>query len=178
MFPRLRRAARRLHRRALRPVVALSLVLAQCAAVFGYPVVGRAGEVVRRCGCKVRGPSEACCCGPRECCAGVAGQAIPEPEQPTCPKCKVKQSAKSAAPAPPAPPADSRSVIVGWAPGVKARQCHGDGPGWLAAADPAVPPAAPARPAFAPPPTDFLAPGDRFAASVTSAPPEPPPRRG
>ena len=68
----------------------LALVAAQCVTAFGYPVVVRKGEEIRRCGCKIKGPVQSCCCGPRDCCGGVAAMPIPEPEQPACPKCKVE----------------------------------------------------------------------------------------
>src|SRR5262245_18079665 len=134
MIRNARRAARRL-RRLARPVVALALVLAQCVAAFGFPVVVRDGEAVRRCGCKVRGPSEACCCGPSECCGGVGGQRVPEPEEPACPKCTLNSGTWLAAPAP-----DSKPTTVIWVAGMKARPCHGDGPLGLLLESPAVPP--------------------------------------
>jgi hypothetical protein len=173
MFRHPRRAARRF-RRLARPAVVLALVLAQCVAAFGFPVVVRGGEVVRRCGCKVRGPLAACCCGPRECCGGVAGQPIPEPEVPACPKCKVKQSAN-----PSAPTAKKESATVTWVAGVKARQCHGDsGPTGLIIESPAIPPDTPSWPPAGPIPLGVVPVGDDHLTSHVFVPPDPPPRRG
>src|SRR3954470_6789386 len=98
MLPRLTHLRRPL-RRAVRPAGVLMLVLAQCVGAFGYPVVVRGGETIRQCGCRVKGPSAACCCGPRACCGGLVGQAIPEPEVPACPKCRVKQTKATSTPA-------------------------------------------------------------------------------
>ena len=139
MLSQLQRIRRNL-RLASRPVVTLLLVTAQCVGAFGYPVVVRNGQTIRKCGCKVRGPSEMCCCGPRECCGGVAGESIPESETPTCPKCKVKQATKTAI-----PPSDTGSTTIGWTLGMKARQCHGESPLGFVAEFPAIPPSTPAR---------------------------------
>jgi hypothetical protein len=146
------------------------LVLAQCIGAFGYPVVVRGGETVRQCGCKVKGPSETCCCGPRACCGGVVGQEIPEPEQPTCPKCKVKQAAK--------PLASGQSGGVTWLPSITARPCQGDSPHGLLAESPAVPPAVPAASITNPPPTDIVSIHNDQSGSHTFIPPDPPPRIG
>jgi len=172
MFLHPRRTLRKL-RRVLRPAVVLALVLAQCVAAFGYPVVVRAGETVRRCGCKVRGPSETCCCGPQECCAGVARHEVPEPQQPTCPKCRLKESAKH-----PAATSGDESATVTWVAGMKARQCHGDGPFGLVAEFPAIPPVVPARPIADPVPVGVVRVCNDQLLSHTSIPPDPPPRCG
>lgn len=169
MIPHPRRLVRRL-RRLLRPVLVLVLVAAQCVTVFGYPVVIRSGETIRRCGCKVKGPTEACCCGPRACCGGVAGEPIPEPEQPACPKCKVKKTTPR--PAPPAPP------TLKWLPRVTARSCHGDSPLGFAAEFPSIPPAMPAAPSLTLRPIDTVSLADDAVASQRAIPPDPPPRRG
>jgi hypothetical protein len=164
MLPRLRRTVRLL-RRASRSTGVLVLVLAQCISVFGYPVVVRGGEVVRQCGCKVKGPAAACCCGPRACCGGVVGQEVPEPEQPTCPKCKVKQAAKAAG-----------SAGVTWLPAMTARSCHGDSLHGLLAEFPAIPPTLPAPSLTTPLPTDVVPIQNDQSGSRTAIPPDPPPR--
>jgi hypothetical protein len=146
------------------------LVLAQCIGAFGYPVVVRDDETVRRCGCKVKGPSATCCCGTGSCCGGVAGQEIPEPEQPTCPKCKVKQAVKAA------PPTITLSAI--WLSSISARPCHGDSPHGFLAEFPTIPPSWDAPAIAAPLPSDRISLGDDESSSHSSIPPDPPPRRG
>jgi hypothetical protein len=171
MIPHPRRLVRRLGR-ALRPVLVMALVAAQCVAVFGYPVVVRGGETIRRCGCKVKGPTEVCCCGLRAGCGGIAGEPIPEPEQPTCPKCKVKKAA-------PALPV-SRTPAPGlkWLPGVTARSCHGDSPLGFAAEFPSIPPVLPATPTAEPRPTATIVLLDDTSGSRQPIPPDPPPKGG
>jgi hypothetical protein len=167
MFPGLRHAVRTL-RRDTRPVLAALLVLAQAVAAVGGPVAVHPDGSVRACGCKVRGPSEACCCGPGGCCDLVAGLAQPslaEPEPPACPKCRAKQSAPAA-------------KTIAWLATMQARQCHGEGPLGLAADIPAIPPATPAAAVFAPRLSDPISLSDLFATSPGLVPPEPPPRRG
>jgi hypothetical protein len=168
MPSRLRRAARRL-RRALRPAVLLALVLAQGIAAFGAPVAVRGNEQRRACGCKVNGPTQACCCGTGSCCAPAAAPE-PEPEEPACPHCKPKPSAK-------AKPA-IKTVAVAWVLAEQSRKCHGDGPLGLLGDIPAVPPAVPGRVHFAASPTDRLAIADHFPTPLPQTPPIPPPRRG
>jgi hypothetical protein len=170
MFPHRRRIRRNL-RRFFRPVFALLLVLAQCVGAFGYPVVVRHGETIRKCGCKVRGPSEVCCCSPRECCGGITGEAIPEPETPKCPMCKVKQAAK-------APVGESQSNTIVWTFGVKARQCHGESALGLIAEFPAIPPTMPSRSLAALIPVGFVDTDNFDLLSHDSIPPDPPPRCG
>jgi len=161
-------------RRLARPAGSLALVLAQCVAAFGFPVVVRGGEAVRRCGCKVRGPSEACCCGPSECCGGVAGQPIPGPEEPACPKCKLKQTARPVAPA-----SDNKPTTVTWVAGMKARSCHGDGgPLGLLFEFPTVPPDTSSRLPAGPAPAGLVPVRDDHPASHVFVPPDPPPRCG
>ena len=167
MSPHLRRIRRSL-RRASRPAGLLALVLAQCIGAFGHPVVVRAGETVRQCGCKVKGPSATCCCGTGSCCAGVAGHEIPEPEQPTCPKCKVKQAVKSAPP----------SAGIRWLPAIAARQCQGDSPHGFLAEFPAIPPTLSTTALAKNHPVDLVTLHNDHSGSRTSIPPDPPPRRG
>lgn len=172
----LRRTARSL-RRPLRPVMVLSLVLAQCVTTFGYPVVVRAGDAVRRCGCKVRGPSETCCCGAGSCCAGLATQAIPEPEpEPlTCPKCQVKQVKQTAKATPTAP----KSKTVRWLATMNARSCSGDNSSaGLMVEFPAISPHV-SSPSFSQPTSSgIVRASDDHLISHFSIPPDPPPRRG
>ena len=168
MIPHLRRLVRRLGR-TLRPVLVLALVVGQCVTAFGYPVVVRTDELVRRCGCKVRGPSERCCCGTRECCGGVAAKPIPAPEPPSCPKCK-----KNAPAATPATPSSS----LKWLPRVAAHAGHGDNPLGFAAEGPTIPPAVPPAATAEPRPTDTLPLSDDGSGSRHAIPPDPPPRRG
>src|SRR6516162_5086811 len=167
----LRRTASRLACRLRRPVVLLLLVLAQAATAFGFPVVqsrsGRPGACRGgACGCESAcGSLDGCCCttgtpapppkpqpAAPSCgrCGGEPGSCCcdePEPEPAACPKCRAKQH-----PSEPAAPATVSLPKVTWVLGWKARQCRGDGPLGLFADLPAVPPAVPARPAFAPPP--------------------------
>jgi hypothetical protein len=168
MFPNLRRTARRL-RRVTRPVLAALLVLAQGVAAVGGPVVVRQDGSVRPCGCTVRGPLAACCCGPGGCCdlvAELAWQPPAEPEPPACPHCPAKARAEPAKP------------TVLWVAALQTRQCGGEGPLGLVADIPAVPPVVPATGAFAPRLTHSVSLTDLFATSPGSIPPDPPPRRG
>jgi hypothetical protein len=139
------------------------LVLAQCVGAFGFPVFVRGGEALRPCGCKASERSAACCCGTGECCAGGPKEAKAEP--PLCPKCRTKQ---------PAEPAPVVSVTI-----VKAGHCHGesDSVAGLSVENPAVPPSAPAKPAFAPAPAGSVCQVDLSATSTVCLPPDPPPRR-
>ena len=169
MFLGLRHTIRTL-RRDTRPVLAALLVFAQAVAAIGGPIAVHPDGSVRACGCKVRGPSEACCCGPGGCCDLVAGLAQPslaEPDPPACPKCRAKQSA----------PTEKTATTV-WLAAVKARQCHGEGPLGLAADIPAIPPVVTTATAFAPRLSDSISLSDLFATSPGLVPPEPPPRRG
>jgi hypothetical protein len=170
MISHLRRLVRRFGR-VLRPVLVLALVAAQCVTAFGYPLVVRSGETVRRCGCKVRGPSEQCCCGPRACCGGVAGQPIPEPDEPSCPKCKLKKSA-------PIPVARTSSTTLKWLPSVTARSCHGESSFGFATEFPSIPPAIPATQIAEPPLTDSIPLDNDRHDSPLPIPPDHPPRRG
>jgi hypothetical protein len=164
MFPTRVNIVRKL-RRMLRPAVVLALVLAQCVAAFGFPIVVREGNSVRACGCKVTGKSGGCCCGSGGCCASVA-EPTPEPE-PTCSKCCAKKPA----------PIAKKPVEVHWVVGIQAQQCHGSGPLGLFADITAIPPVVPARATFAPELRDFDSPIDLFATSHVSIPLDPPPRR-
>ena len=150
-------------------MLALAIVAAQCVTAFGYPVVVRNGEELRRCGCKVKGRSQACCCGPRDCCGGVAATPIPEPELPSCPKCKVKKSA------PAAPP---KSTALKWLPSVTAHSCHGDNPLGFAAEFPSIPPVPPTAPIAEARSADSISLSDDAPGSRRAIPPDPPPRRG
>jgi hypothetical protein len=170
MNPHPRRLVRRLGR-ALRPVLVLALVAGQCVTAFGYPVVVRNGETVRRCGCKVRGPSERCCCGPAACCGGIAATAVPEPELPGCPKCKVKKAASAIS-------IPAKSTALKWLSSVTARSCHGDNPLGFATEFPSIPPAVSAATSAEPRPTDTLPLSDDASGSRYAIPPDPPPRRG
>lgn len=170
----LSRYAARLVNRLTRPVVVVLLVFAQCVAAFGYPVVVRAGESVRRCGCKVRGPSQACCCGPQSCCSSTSEQPpAPEPEVPACPKCKVKSTAK-----PQRTVAQGESASVTWIPGMKARQCRGDGSLGFIAEFPAVPPVVSPQVPTHPVAVGTISERDDHLVTHTFRPPDPPPRRG
>jgi hypothetical protein len=157
------RATRRL-RRALRPAGLLALVLAQGVAAFGFPLVVRAGQTVRACGCPIKGPAASCCCDAGACC--VVPPPPPEPE-PACPNCRTKAAARPAA-VKPDPPAR-----VAW---VKAGGCRGDGPLGLAAEAPSVPPGPPGTALAGPDRTGVVAPTDRFPTSVRHLPADPPPR--
>ena len=172
MIPHPRRLVRRLGR-ILRPALVLALVAAQCVTAFGYPVVVKSGETLRRCGCKVRGPSAACCCGPRTCCDTSATQPIAAPEPPSCPKCKDKKPA----PAPAAAPV-AKSSTLKWLPSVTAQSCHGDNPHGLVAEFPSMPPTLPAAPTAEPRPVIRHLLVNDFPGSRLSIPPDPPPRRG
>jgi len=146
----------------------LVLVLAQCVGAFGYPVVVRGGEMARQCGCKVKGPAAACCCGARSSCGGVADQQIPEPQEPACPKCKVKQAAKAAA----------GSTAVTWLPAMAARSCHGESPQGFLVEFPSIPPT-PSAPSLSNPlPGDIVPVHNEQSSSFNFIPPDPPPRIG
>ena len=191
----LRRTTRRLACRLRRPAVLVLLVLAQAATALGFPVVqsraGRPGPCGSgACGCESAcGSLDGCCCSapaplpkpqpvPAPCgrCGGQPGSCCceePEPEPAACPKCR----AKSKTPEPAAPAADS-GPRVKWVLGWQARQCRGAGPLGLFADLPAVPPAVPARPAFAPLPAGTVRVTDSRFPSLTSVPLEPPPKCG
>src|SRR5205807_1627120 len=111
----------------------------------------------------------ACCCSEPE----------PEPEPDACPHCRAekKTTHRTAPPSPPpaeAAPGPELKWVLGW----QARQCRGDGPLGLFADLPAVPPAVPARPAFAPRPSGTVAAADSRFPSLAPVPAEPPPKCG
>jgi hypothetical protein len=165
--------------------MALVLVVAQVVTAFGYPVATRAGRC-GACGCDATGRSDGCACGAGQCavpvpeptpepdpscgkCGNPAGSCCcaPEPDPPACPKCRLKESTGGK----PAPG-------IKWVIGMKARQCHGDGPLGLFADIPALPPAVPARPSFSPVPVGFIPTADLSSTSTSPVPLEPPPRCG
>jgi hypothetical protein len=191
----LQRTTYRLACRLCRRAVLLLLVLAQAATAFGFPVVqsrsGRPGPCGSgACGCdSVCGTLDGCCCttgipAPPQpvapsCgrCGGEPGSCCcddePEPEPAACPKCRTKQKSPE-----PAAPTTVSLPKLKWVLGWKARQCRGDGPLGLFADLPAVPPAVPARPAFAPLPAGTVCVIDSLVLSLSSVPDEPPPRCG
>src|SRR5262249_3519539 len=64
---------------------------------------------------------------------------------------------------------------IKWLIGMKARQCHGDGPLGLFADVPALPVVVPTGPSFSPLPVGLVPLADLFSSPGTSAPLEPPP---
>lgn len=187
---------RRLAYRLGRPAVLLLLVLAQAATAVGFPVVqsrsGRPGACGGgACGCDTTcGTLDGCCCttgtpapsppkpAPASCghCGNLPGSCCceePEPEPAACPKCRVKEPAPE-----PAVPVVGSLPKLKWVIGLKVRQCRGDGPLGLFADLPAVPPAVPARPTFAPVPAGTVRTTDSRFPSLASIPDEPPPKCG
>lgn len=170
-----RRSTRHFAKRLSRSLIAFVLVVAQFVTAFGYPVVARAGQVARcgggRCGCPTSGATAGCCCGPSQC-QLPPPVATPEPdrvETESCPKCRDKKHAREAS---------TPSFAMKWVVGMKARQCHGDGPLGLFAdilavtardAVPAVLKRVPPR---------FSRPDNQLPRHQARVPLEPPPRCG
>jgi hypothetical protein len=77
---------------------------------------------------------------------------------------------------PPAATTVKESASVNWVAGMKARQCHGDGPLGLITEFPTTTPDFPPRPLASPVPTGVVGVADDRLASGITVPPDPPPR--
>lgn len=112
-------------KRAMRPLVALVLILAQAAGAFGFPIL-QTRHTVKACGCVMPCGADTANC----CCA----KAAPVPSKPRCPKCVDRGDST---------PAESAEPKVKWVAAFKAKQCRGgDSPMGVLAELPSVPPAA------------------------------------
>ncbi|HEY2909841.1 MAG TPA: hypothetical protein VGI99_06320 [Gemmataceae bacterium] len=148
--------------RIARPALVLALVFAQAVSAFGFPQI-QTRWTVQACGCLTpcgRDTANCCCAKSRP---------APEPiaeVKPRCAKCKKSSHEDCAAPTP----------KVKWVPGVKARQCRGDGPMGAFSQTPAIPPAAP-LPTIPPAPfPEIVDLHDSSLVSHISSLDEPPPR--